>query len=146
MSNTGKLEVCTALAYLSHTTNKIFVNKSSMDEEDVLFVVVEIYQAEGHERLPGKAKLPGTCLFVDDKNHRERGREEEREREPIWHARDGWIGRCFVLQSTLDTLEPVANLGPKNLLEKCHDYAMVPGIHCISLAVTHCIPNSPKQG
>ena len=74
MSNTGKLEVCTALAYLSHTTNKIFVNKSSMDEEDVLFVVVEIYQAEGHERLPGKAKLPGTCLFVDDKNHRESGR------------------------------------------------------------------------
>ena len=105
----------------------------------------KIYQAEGQERLPGKAKLPGTCLFVDDKNHREGG-EKERKREPIWHARDGWIGRCFVLQSILDAFEPVAKLRPTKVLEKCHNYAMVPGIHCISLAVIHRIPISPKQG
>ena len=60
-------------------------------------MVGKIKQAEGQER-PREAKLPGTCLFVDDKNHPERGRE----REPIWHARDGWIGRCFVLQQLSD--------------------------------------------
>ena len=49
----------------------------------------EIYQSVGQEKLPGKAKLPGTCLFVDDKNHRERGREEEREGTHL--ARSRWM-------------------------------------------------------
>ena len=65
-------------------------------------MVGKIKQAEGQVR-PREAKLPGTCLFVDDKNHPEKGRE----REPIWHARDGWIGKCFVLQQLSDRVKLV---------------------------------------
>ena len=57
MSNTGKLEVCTALAYLSHTTNKIFVYKSSMDEVDVPFVVVENISGRGTRKAAGKGEI-----------------------------------------------------------------------------------------
>ena len=48
-------------------------------EAEAPFVVVGNISGRGTRKAAaGKAKLPGTCLFVDDKNHRERGREEER--------------------------------------------------------------------
>ena len=45
-------------------------------------------ERDGQE-TPREAKLPGTCLFVDDKNHQERERERERERTHL--ARSRWM-------------------------------------------------------
>ena len=66
----------------------------------------EIYQAEGQERLPGKAKLPGTCLFVDDKNHRERGRVGTHLARSRWMDWEMCYSIYWMLLNLLPSLDP----------------------------------------
>ena len=104
----------------------------------------EIYQA-GQERLPGKAKLPGTCLFVDDKNHRERGRAEERGNPSGTLEMDG-LGDVLCYSHFWMLLNLLPSLDSQNFWKSVTIMPWYPTSTVSALLLHTVSPNSPKQG